>query len=401
MLVSSDKLADCKRPGWFAAISRLRSARSLLFCAMLATTEYGPCNKEPRADNHLTRAYHAPELPAVLPRAVAPETEHAFGAWDAGQKGSHEFVVRNEGEAPLTLSGDPSSDPDFVCEILRSPVPPGESGSVCLTWQPGREGADFSREVTVHTDDPYRRKLVFTLQGTVRRPLVVEPPVLALGDVHPDRSSVAETLLYSQLWPAFTVAKVDCSLAGATWTVEPAADEMLQACQARSGYRLILTSPSDLPRGPIEGTLTVQVTAQHESGAAAREETLELPIAGRMLRRLALYGDGLDPSGTLELGHLQLGEGTQRRLLMKIRDPEPDVKIIAIRCQPEFLKVNITSKRGEAPAVGLYDFNIEVSPDAPPCEYLGLRHGEVHVQVDHPRAEDLDLKVFFSVRPRR
>lgn len=383
-------------------VGKTRTVRSIFLCGVLVAPVYGPCNREPRADNHLTRVPKLRVLPTELPTAVTPQTKHAFGTWDAGSEGSHEFVVRNDGKAPLTLSGDPSPDPAIRCEILRNCIPPGETGAVRVTWSTGREGPAFSREVLVHTDDPFCRKLIFTVEGTVRFVFAADPPVLSLGEVHPSRSSVAETIIFSQVWNDFTVEEVSCSLPGATWTVESAAVEVLQTCEAKCGYRLTVTAPADMPRGPIQGGLNVRVAPVAEPGSApAGWETLELPIAGRVLRRFALYGDGVESNGAVDLGHLRLGQGLKQQLLMKIRDSEPDVRIAAIHTKPDFLKVSIEPIRSDNPTTGLYHFNIEVSPDAPPCDYLGLRYGEIHVEVDHPRVENLQLKVFFSVRPER
>ena len=49
-----------------------------------------------------------PDAPAIAaqgpyPKAVAAETEHNFGTAMQHSKGHHEFVIRNEGEAPLEL----------------------------------------------------------------------------------------------------------------------------------------------------------------------------------------------------------------------------------------------------------------------------------------------------------
>jgi len=45
-----------------------------------------------------------PTKPAPPPKAVFKETKHAFGDVQRGEPMSHTFVVKNEGEGPLTIT---------------------------------------------------------------------------------------------------------------------------------------------------------------------------------------------------------------------------------------------------------------------------------------------------------
>lgn len=382
-------------------VGTVRWVRSVLLLGVLATPAYGPCSRAPRADNHLTRA-PARVQRTELPSAVVLESEHAFGTMDADSQGTHDFSIRNGGTSPLALSGSPSPDQAVHMELLQPSVAPGEMGAVRVTWNTRREIPAFARSVTVQTNDPFCKTVELKVSGRVRATLAAVPGEFDLGELDPrDTASVtATTTVFSQFWREFALEVSDCSLPGATWTVAPADAKTLKENDATCGYRLTVTSPADRPRGRFQGQLQLRGTRSVEGGVP-ETETLNLSIAGRVLRRLALYGEAIQEDESLLLGCATTGQELRIPLLMKIRDPEPEFKIASLHVKPEFLKVVIERLPDAADGRGLYQFEIVIPPDAPPCEYLGVQAGEIHLKPDHPRLEDLDMKVYFAVRPRR
>ena len=81
---------------------------------------------------HQVKAAQADRGPE--PRAVIRERIHQFGTLDPLTTGTHRFVIRNEGDAPLELSGGQTTCKCTLSEIQRRTVPPGESTEVKLTW---------------------------------------------------------------------------------------------------------------------------------------------------------------------------------------------------------------------------------------------------------------------------
>jgi hypothetical protein len=373
----------------------------LLLAAVLSAVSLSSCSRQSAPKPKW--AQKPTPVSDTRPSAQVTQQKHDFGVVNPGASGSHDFEVRNTGTEALNLSGGPAEDAAIRCEALQPSIAPGEMGTVRVTWNTGLDGPPlFERQASVQTNDPLRKTITFTVSGTVRMLLAAEPGGIFFRELDPRHPSAsATTLVFSQVWDAFSIADVTCSLAGATWTIEPADAAALQDCDAKCGYRVTVTTPMSLPGGPFRNLLGLRVSApQADKAGSPTVDKLQLPITGRVLRRLALYGEGLE-GGNLDLGRIRPGQGRRHRLLAKVRDPEPKVRVASLRTKPDFLKVHLQPLRSDDPECGLYEFVVEVPADAPPCIYRGLRPGEIHVRMDHPRLEDVDLKVYFAVCPER
>ena len=73
-----------------------------------------------------------------------------------------------------------------------------------------------------------------------------------------------------------------------------------------------------------------------------------------------------------------------------------------IRVRPDFVKVAVRPYSGAAEGVkpGLYHFEIEVPQDAPECHHLGVHQGQVVVEFDHPRVQNVAVKLNFAVKAK-
>jgi hypothetical protein len=149
--------------------------------------------------------------------------------------------------------------------------------------------------------------------------------------------------------------------------------------------------------GPFAGLAKIQ--AKPDGGDSESYELLELPISGRVYRRLAVYGEGIDSNGSLDLGFVQPGEGRQRRLALRVRDRETNLVLKRAEIDPEFIQVSLTPHETSAD-VKLYHLDITVPRDAPKCVYRGMRPGKMKLFFDHPRIEDLTLDLYLAVMPR-
>jgi hypothetical protein len=127
---------------------------------------------------------------------------------------------------------------------------------------------------------------------------------------------------------------------------------------------------------------------------------LELPISGRVLRRLAVYGDGLQDNGVVDLGVHPPGHPWRHRLLLKVRDQEADLRLTRVQTQPAFVQVSLAPYGTESGA-RLYHLDLSIPADAPECIYRGAQLGQLELAFDHPRIKDLRLELAFAVMPRR
>jgi hypothetical protein len=116
-----------------------------------------------------------------------------------------------------------------------------------------------------------------------------------------------------------------------------------------------------------------------------------------VIRRLAVYGPGIDDTGTVDMGILAPRQGRKRRLFMKLRDEQPEMVVERIETTPDFLQVSVTPYRADSRATGLYRLDIAIPADAPECGYRGTELGKIRLAIDHPRVEELTLKASFAI----
>jgi hypothetical protein len=136
------------------------------------------------------------------PRAIVPFTSFTFGDVYRGENISQIFVIRNEGDADLEIKDFKSG---CGCEVARwdKVIPPGKEGTATLEVQTASQSGEISKSATLHTNDPERPTIVFTLianvlNGTsIRRgkfigPIFLSPETSAALSSLPGKKATAE-----------------------------------------------------------------------------------------------------------------------------------------------------------------------------------------------------------------
>lgn len=375
----------------------------LLYVLPLATVVVGPfvlagasSYLEHRED--LRRARNIQKM-ETFPEAVAEDAEHDFGTMDALTEGTHCFVIQNRGQGPLELRLLEPSSTRLRATLSSSTVAPGQAAEIRVTWKTPPSSAEFAEGVMVETNDPGNHEQIpLTIRGKVRVQVGAEPTKVVIGEVEPDAAGTASILVYSQLWPDLAVLNAACSIAGASCSWKPAESRSLEAVQAKSGGAVTVALPRDMPAGPFRGV--VRISAQRSSDSSRAHSDLAVPISGRVLRRLAVHGDGVQENGVVDMGIHPPGVAWQHRLLLRVRDLEQELRLTDVDIKPDFLKVSLAPCRTESGA-GLYTLDISVPADAPRCIYRGVQLGELKLTFDHPRIRELELRLGLAVMPKR
>ena len=106
------------------------------------------------------------------PRAAAaisfPETSHDFGVIleDNGPV-SYEFHFTNDGTAPLVILSAKAQCGCTRPQYPSRPVNPGKSGEIKVTFIPATYRGEFTKEVTVRTNDPANKRITLKITGVV------------------------------------------------------------------------------------------------------------------------------------------------------------------------------------------------------------------------------------------
>lgn len=352
----------------------------------------------------------------ALPRLIAVTDQHDFGRMDPYARGTHTFQIRNAGEGPLLLLDDRSTCKCTASQYPRRPILPGEHADVQVTWEVQANHPNFRQSTTLLTNDPLTPELELVITGEVVIHFAAEPAELNFGDIRPGETPAKSTMIVSQVWDDFEITDVELSLPGATWELQPAPPEILSRLNATSGHRLTVTLP-ELPRGHFQQSIRFQVqprsgTDPSPSDAAAEgtapelsdqelapEEltrSFQLPIVGKVLRRLAVYGPGVDHTGNVDLGVIETKQGLKQTLFVKVYDAESELSVESIDVTPAWLEVQLKpdAQRG---ANGLYRLTLTIPPGTKPGRYRGDEAGTLRVRLNHPRIAELNLRLTFAV----
>lgn len=136
------------------------------------------------------------------PRIELSKTQWNFDeVWQGNPKPKVEFTVKNTGNAPLTIKVESSCGCTFPTKP-KSPLQPGESDSMTVTYDSVKRVGPTKQTVTLTTNDPQQPKVQFHVRGTVKPVYIVTPiKELSFGKLFPTSDvtkSVKITNQYTQ-----------------------------------------------------------------------------------------------------------------------------------------------------------------------------------------------------------
>ncbi|MCA9169500.1 MAG: DUF1573 domain-containing protein [Planctomycetales bacterium] len=336
-------------------------------------------------------------LPSALiagsPKLVIPEDSYNFGQMNPEEAGEHVFLVHNHGTAPLHIQGQRTTCHCTSARYPQAPIPPGGTGELIVAWKTGPFEQLFAETATFLTDDPQQPEVKLRINGSILVRLGAYPQDFALGGIHPDRAASSTLMLGSKTWEHFELTDLSSSLEGMTWDVAPATADELSELRLTSGYRITIHLPDNQPVGPFRHTLRfTSIPPEHHGDP----EPGELFVHGKVLKRLAVYGPGIESTGNVKIGVIDSKQGHRHRLTLKVYDPDNELTLRNFDVSPDFIKVSLTPYT-ESPGKGLYFLDIEIPPDSPGCNFQGKNAQPLYLTFNHPRIKDLNLWLHFAV----
>jgi hypothetical protein len=114
-----------------------------------------------------------------------------------------------------------------------------------------------------------------------------------------------------------------------------------------------------------------------------------------VLRRLAVYGEGIDDTGTINFGVLPCGVEHKLNFIVKVRDELSTLTVRDLHVTPDFIGVRLEPISDSSAPENLYRLTVTLPATASPCVYRVQRFGKIHFEFDHPRIIELTLAVDF------
>ena len=121
----------------------------------IRTTPWNPNSNE----SVKTTTAAEPRSRGPMPKVAVDRVEYNFGALDMQGSGSHDFILTNVGDAPLTLAAGGTSCRCTMSSLEHDSIQPGGSAKVTVTWKPRTSLALTSRRPKFLRTIPTSRKL--------------------------------------------------------------------------------------------------------------------------------------------------------------------------------------------------------------------------------------------------
>lgn len=350
-----------------------------------------------------TIADRAPKSGSVVPAAslaanqprltVENGREYEFGVMEVNERLQHTFMVRNDGDVPLTLELIRTTCKCAIGELPAGAIAPGEVGEVTLDWIAKDYQREFRQSATIETNDPSNQMLILSIFGRVVQSVIVYPEVLTLGDSTANDDRTATLSLHAYKDPALEIESYD-------WIASDFAEYLdvdWEPAESRDGamcaYNVNVRLKSGMPHGQFKETLLLKLSST--------PDRIEIPVSGRIVSDISIVGRSFsERTGVLRLGVVPKDRGATAGLLLLVKGPH--------REQVEFSKAQTDPEHGLDVTIGeptvwdtvvKYPIEIIVPPGSDLVQRLNSEQnpGKILLDTTHPTIKQIELQVSYAV----
>jgi hypothetical protein len=335
----------------------------------------------------------------ATPRVQVDAPHFDFGTMQRGTTKSHEFEIRNVGDAPLTLEAGETSCKCTLSEVSKSAIPPGGSTHVKVQWTAKSENGPFRQTANVRTNDPLQSMVELTIDGQVMTASGVEPAELLFDKIPVGESRTAHVYVMAMLQDEIKVSEPGFSDPATRdrfeVKIEPVEPKDLPNKSARQGVRVSVTAKEGLPVGRFMQWLSLKTNLQDA-------ETLEIPIMGQVVGDISVRGTGwIEEQGALRIGSVKSSEGHKANLNIIVRgDEATKTSFKVMSSDPELMKVTLGEPKKLKETLVFVPLAIEIPPGTRPMVRLDTAQGEpgkIVLSTTHSKIKELAIGVQFSV----
>lgn len=210
---------------------------------------------------------------AGKPKAVAVEPVKDVGVVAKGEKIVHDFVIKNEGDAPLEIT---SVQPACGCTVAEfdKTIAPGQTGKIHAVIDTVTFNGPISKGVAVATSDPDTPEIQLTIQAKVEPYLSARPGyaryIYVKGE--PVTALIGQTIWAPDGTP-FDVLKVESPAPYLKTSFREAKDSEKQPDVKGKQWRVDILLADDAPVGALSETVVVQTNHP-------KQALVHIPVSG-------------------------------------------------------------------------------------------------------------------------
>lgn len=211
---------------------------------------------------------------AGKPKAVAAEPVKDVGVVAKGEKAVHDFVIRNEGDAPLLIQEVRAACGCTVADYDKV-IAPGQSGKVRVSVDTTTFNGAIAKGVTVFTNDPATPQTELTIQAQVEPFIKVKPGYARYITVQgEDKEGTIVQTLWTPDGSPMKIVKVDSPypyLKAEFHEAKP--EERLKEIADQPQWKVEMHLSNDAPVGPLAETLKVYTDNP-------KQKLVQIPVSG-------------------------------------------------------------------------------------------------------------------------
>ncbi len=319
---------------------------------------------------------------------IDSDLTYDFGVLAQNQEGKHTWVLKNEGHGDLLLS---KGEADCSCTIANfSDSKPtyvlkaGDQTEVTLSWNTRTFDGGFKKNAAVNVlNDPERQSLVFSIAGSVRPAITVQPKEQAatFGSIPSDATETTKFAIASADKPDMKILKIiTTSPAEVSAKAAPLPDadrKALEWVAMKGGYLITVEVKPSTNLGVFQED--VVVTTDHPVLPEVR-----FTVGGKRDGPIRLTPDAV------RMHQVRADDGASTTMMISVRNA-PDTKLEVVEA-PDNLKVEIIPsdvKTGSVAKVRQFKMVVTVPPGTP----TGLIEGTITLKSDHPQARQVKIPV--------
>lgn len=333
------------------------------------------------------------------PKAVVPEREYDFGTMRVHDQGSHVFIVKNEGEAPLEVV---VREKDTTCQctvgkVENGKVPPGGETTVELKWEIKKFVENFRHSAKIRTNDPENPTIDMAITGLIDKDFHLSPEgVWDMGEIEGDQPAKYTGAVYSRMHDQFDISEVLCKnprLKG-TWT--PLPPNLMEFYHAKSGYELHLEIDLHDLAGTFREPTQLKIPGHDDVDVG-------FEVRAKKIGTFDIQGRGWEADkATLHMGEFPAAEGKSATLSFFVR-LENDIEMESFQSEHNAVKITWTKdekyqplSRGDAGKAKSARYNLKVEVLPGPAINRSRDAGEkVQVNFKHPQLGEIKLLVSY------
>jgi Protein of unknown function (DUF1573) len=263
------------------------------------------------------------------PRAVVEVAIQDAGRVAKGEKVARDFVIHNEGDAPLEIT---DVKPTCGCTVAEFDhvIPPGGAGKIHAVVDTTNFGGPIAKSVIAFTNDPENPRLELTVKAEVQPYIFVLPGFARFIQPQGSDPGKVDEIIFTGTFDDLEILKAESPYPFLTVDFRPAREDELQA--QGKGRQWVVTFTVDYDKTPI-GTISAYVTLTTNH---PKQPIVSIPVSGFVRPMIAVTPAAAD------FGKIDLSSPQQARLIIRSFDPA---------------NISMTSAETDVPGV-----NVEVTP---------------------------------------